>query len=495
MRVNGQEEIVPGVDGKVETMPEEPKTILICEDEPTAHEVIRHALTELGYNTVSAWSGDEAVSLAESTTPDAILLDMLYPDMDGLTALNGIRSQPANRDTPVVVMTASSAEATRQRLAGVVVHAILTKPVKPEELQRSVESMFRRFQLSDLPQILFVGTSPVYRKIFVPMLNQLLGPGSFEITSCKSVSEALKLVGELNPSLVLLEVGFQPMTAELFLAQDQKKVPVLVLMTKNDPSAVKRLLEKGAQDIVTMPVKLERLARSLRRVLTGKHRGGQSVTRRWRILIVEDFMISARQLERALTGDEYSVIHCKDAESALKFARVEPPDLMFIDLTLPHMSGEELVQNLVASKWQIPFVAMSGASDKHRLQAMKELGALTVFRKPLKQTEIAQFVREFFHGEVSKHATAISETVGPSPEEFKDTVLKEINTLEAVEDPAELRRLIRLLAHNVSGSAGLIQRSDLENLGREIENRADAAELDQLQADIAALKEQISHIT
>ena len=81
------------------------KTILVVEDEPKLLKAISDKLTREGFNTLVAKNGEEGVKIALSEKPDLILLDIIMPVMDGITALNQIRNDAWGEKVPIMMLT------------------------------------------------------------------------------------------------------------------------------------------------------------------------------------------------------------------------------------------------------------------------------------------------------------------------------------------------------------------------------------------------------
>ncbi|MFZ2188881.1 MAG: response regulator [Candidatus Moraniibacteriota bacterium] len=79
--------------------------ILIAEDEPTLHRALAEFLTEEGFETISAFDGEEAVVLAKSKKPDLILLDIILPKKDGYEVLDELKSDEKIQKVPIVLLT------------------------------------------------------------------------------------------------------------------------------------------------------------------------------------------------------------------------------------------------------------------------------------------------------------------------------------------------------------------------------------------------------
>ena len=84
--------------------------ILLVDDEPDMTRVIGKSLEISGYEVIIANDGIECISKAQCEQPDVILLDNVMPNMDGLTALEKLRSSQRTEDIPVIIVTALADE-------------------------------------------------------------------------------------------------------------------------------------------------------------------------------------------------------------------------------------------------------------------------------------------------------------------------------------------------------------------------------------------------
>jgi len=124
--------------------------VLLIDDEPSVHEVVRGYLERDGFIVYSAMSGSEGLALAESKRPAILVLDLMLPDVSGEEICSEIRSRS---DVPILMLTAKSAE--DQRIQGLDLGAddYLTKPFSPRELVARVKAILRRAQDSEMPLV------------------------------------------------------------------------------------------------------------------------------------------------------------------------------------------------------------------------------------------------------------------------------------------------------------------------------------------------------
>ncbi|MDX2100347.1 MAG: response regulator [Leptolyngbyaceae cyanobacterium bins.59] len=111
------------------------KRILVIDNEPYIQEVTQICLqTIAGWQVITASSGQEGLIQAEQEQPDAILLDVMMPDMDGPTTFQKLQDNPNTRHIPVMLLTAKVQFSDRQRYTEMGVKATIAKPFNPLEL-------------------------------------------------------------------------------------------------------------------------------------------------------------------------------------------------------------------------------------------------------------------------------------------------------------------------------------------------------------------------
>ena len=106
--------------------------ILIVEDEEDIRELVSYHLLKEGYQVAGVATGEEALVVIESQTPDLILLDVMLPGMDGLTVCQRLRSSPKTADVAIMMLTAKSEEADIVRGLNLGATDYVTKPFSPK---------------------------------------------------------------------------------------------------------------------------------------------------------------------------------------------------------------------------------------------------------------------------------------------------------------------------------------------------------------------------
>ncbi len=126
-----------------------PAKILIVDDEPFNVDYLQQELEDLGYETISAANGQEALEKVAAEAPDLILLDVMMPVMDGFTACRILKANEATQLIPIVIMTVLGG--TEDRIKGIKAGAddFLTKPVDQRELLARIQTAVKLKQAVD----------------------------------------------------------------------------------------------------------------------------------------------------------------------------------------------------------------------------------------------------------------------------------------------------------------------------------------------------------
>ena len=113
--------------------------ILVVDDDDDVRRLASMALARVGgYEVTSVSSGSDCLAALADGLPDAIVLDVMMPGMDGPTTLHALRDHPAARDIPVVFLTAGVVDTDMDRLLALPVTGILKKPFDPLQLSRQL---------------------------------------------------------------------------------------------------------------------------------------------------------------------------------------------------------------------------------------------------------------------------------------------------------------------------------------------------------------------
>ncbi|WP_223807448.1 CBS domain-containing protein [Pseudanabaena sp. UWO311] len=115
--------------------------ILLAEDNEANIATLTAYLTALNYRMIIARNGEEAVAMAKAHSPDAIIMDIQMPRMDGLTAIRLIRTDPQIAAIPIIALTALAMEGDRERCLEAGANEYLTKPIMFQQLNDAIQQI------------------------------------------------------------------------------------------------------------------------------------------------------------------------------------------------------------------------------------------------------------------------------------------------------------------------------------------------------------------
>ena len=155
--------------------------ILVVDDEPSLLEMLAFNLRSSGYEVVTAGDGVSALEQAQAEAPDLIILDLMLPELDGLTVCRSLRQVS---DTPILVLTARTGEL--DKIVGLESGAddYMTKPFSLGELQARIRALLRRAGPRRLGDELRAGNltlNLVSRRAFLDGRELVLSPKEFSL--------------------------------------------------------------------------------------------------------------------------------------------------------------------------------------------------------------------------------------------------------------------------------------------------------------------------
>ena len=117
--------------------------VLVVEDETDIRDLIVYTLTNRGYDAVGVECGEEAWIQAAKQVPALLVLDVLLPDMDGLSLCEMFRRIPNTAKTPILMLTACANMQTRLIAEHAGADDFMTKPFRPRDLADHVDRLLR----------------------------------------------------------------------------------------------------------------------------------------------------------------------------------------------------------------------------------------------------------------------------------------------------------------------------------------------------------------
>ncbi|WP_424178580.1 phosphate regulon transcriptional regulator PhoB [Yoonia sp. TsM2_T14_4] len=159
-------------------------SVLVVEDEPAQREVLAYNLESEGFRVIKAADGNEALLLIQEEQPDLILLDWMLPGTSGIEICRQIKSRPAFRMTPVIMLSARSEEVDKVRGLETGADDYISKPYSIIELLARVKAHLRRSRPATMGERLIYNDillDSETHKVFRGENELKLGPTEFRL--------------------------------------------------------------------------------------------------------------------------------------------------------------------------------------------------------------------------------------------------------------------------------------------------------------------------
>jgi DNA-binding response OmpR family regulator/two-component sensor histidine kinase len=223
--------------------------VLVVEDDKDAGELLATDLVQAGYRVARAATGEQAVMLAQKLRPDAITLDVLLPDQDGLKVLAQLKAIPETRSIPVVIVSI-----TDGRELGFSLGAVdwLVKPANPADFLAAVRKAIAGNDSPDSRTVLVVDDEPPT----VELLTDMLRTQGLRVIGAHDGGRAIVLARSERPDLIVLDLIMPGLTGfdvvqELRKHAETREIPILIFTVKDLTAEERDRLKGSVQAVVT----------------------------------------------------------------------------------------------------------------------------------------------------------------------------------------------------------------------------------------------------
>ncbi len=198
--------------------------LLVIDDDPIIRELLRNYLSKLGYSVAVASNGQEGLQLVRKLRPDAILLDVMMPEMDGWQVLSSLKNDEVFSDIPVIMTSIEEHHNIGYALGAT---DYLTKPVGRDQLVK----VLSKYKIGGGKGLVMVVEDD---RVIRDLIGEMLKQEGWRVVKAEHGGEALELLENKKPSLILLDLMMPVMDGYEFVACLQKReewrsIPVVVL--------------------------------------------------------------------------------------------------------------------------------------------------------------------------------------------------------------------------------------------------------------------------
>ena len=271
--------------------------VLVVDDLEPNVKLLEAKLRAEYFDVLGAYSGPEALKIAENEQPDIILLDVMMPGMDGFEVCKALKSRPETMHIPVIMITALEQQA--DRLAGLNAGAddFLTKPVEDIALFARVRSLTRLKMMTDelrmrhatgegmglvTPVEVMENDARCDRILIldehteqIQRLYEALG-SDYQLSRETDPAKGLEKVREGGFDLIVVNMSIEStdplrLCSTIRSFEETRLTPILAVVREGDTRKLIRSLDIGVNDYVTRPVDREELQARVATQLRRKH--------------------------------------------------------------------------------------------------------------------------------------------------------------------------------------------------------------------------------
>jgi DNA-binding response OmpR family regulator len=358
--------------------------VLIVDDSLTVRMDLVEAFQSGGFQAIPCASADEARRALARHAVDAIVLDVLLPDADGVDLLQELRASPEHQATTVLLLSSEAAVKDRVRGLRTGADEYVGKPYDPGYVVgRARQLLGLRTAATGHTTVLLIDDSRTQR---MELTNALEGAG-YAVITAETGEEGLRIAAGRRPDAIVVD-GLLPgvdgatVIRRVRLDAALRDVPCLLLTASTDHDAELSVLDAGADAFVRkeddVAVLLAKLSAVLRQSSaqtavdqTDSLHGPQ------KILAVDDSPTYLDLIANCLRGEGYEVVQARSGEEALELLAAQTVDCILLDLLMPGLGGRETCQRIKAAPAvrDIPLIILTALDEPESMLAGLSYGA------------------------------------------------------------------------------------------------------------------------
>ncbi len=397
-------------------IPEGGKSILVIEDDLTFAGILARMVRDRGFSALVAADGENGIALAEFYRPNAIILDVMLPHIDGWGVMRSLKDNPVTRHIPVHFVTCLE---ERQKAMSMGAVGYVTKPVS-RELLDNVFSTLENSIKKTMKMLLIVEDDPAQAQAMVALLEER----EVAILVAESGAKAIELLSRSQFDCIVLDLGLADMSAfelleELKKLDPKRRIPVIIHTGRELTQEDEKRLHHYAESIIIKGAKsperlLNEVTLFLHLVETSLAPDKQRMIRTAldkeamlagkRIMIVDDDMRNIFSLSSALSEKDIIIFEAENGRESLNRLNEFPDiDLVLMDNMMPEMDGYEAMRAIRKDPrfHSLPIIALTAKAMKGDREECLKAGASDYIPKPVDMEKLFSLLRVWLYQEGS----------------------------------------------------------------------------------------------
>ncbi|HTF05024.1 MAG TPA: response regulator [Bacteroidia bacterium] len=398
----------PSTPDDRENITRDDKIVLIIEDDLKFAPILMKQAHAKGFKCLHAATGEDGLVLVGEYKPQAVLLDLDLPGIDGHRVLAEIKANPETRHIPVHVISVNERNMNLIKEGAI---EYLTKPIDKKQMEEAFNRI-ENFIERKMKNLLVIEDDENSRKV----IKKLIGNGDVKCIEAGTGKDALELFKNNHIDCIVLDLGLPDMSGfELIYQLERQKegqMPPIIVYTGRELSKTENAeLQKYAETIIIKGVKSEerlldetalflhrtigQLPESQQKMIAGLY-DKASIYHGKKILVVDDDMRNVFALSKILKERGMSIEKAENGVIALRMVEQQPDiDMVLMDIMMPEMDGYEAMRRIRAQQKfrDLPIIALTAKAMKEDKQKCIDAGANDYIAKPVDIERLLSLMR------------------------------------------------------------------------------------------------------
>ncbi|MEH2047275.1 response regulator [Nostoc sp.] len=388
------------------------RILLIIEDDDKFARILLDMARQQGFKTIVALQSKQGLALAQQFKPNAIMLDIHMPEMDGWTVLDRLKHKPDTRHIPVHILSVDERQQRGLQLGAI---TYLQKPVSPEALTQ-VLTEIKGFIERQVKNLLIVEDDAVQAQSII----ELIGNSDVQSTAVGTGAEALSILRSHHFDCMVMDLGLPDMSGFTLIEQIKLeprllKLPIIVYTGKELSRQEETQLRGLAETIIIKNVRsperlldetalfLHRVQANLptpkRQMLEQLHQTDPVLTNR-KILIVDDDLRNIFALTSFLESYQMQVLFAENGRDGIERLQTNPEiNIVLMDIMMPEMDGYETTRAIRQQQQfrSLPIIALTAKAMPGDKEKCIEAGASDYITKPVDTEQLLSLLRVWLY--------------------------------------------------------------------------------------------------
>ena len=384
------------------------KVVLVVEDDLKFASILLKQAHDKGFKCLSAATGEDGLALALQYKPNAIILDIDLPGINGHGVLAELKANPAVRHIPVHIISVHERSLNSIKEGAI---ECLMKPVSKKELEDAF-TRIENFVSRKMKNLLIIEDDKNSRRT----IQKLIGNGDVKCLEAENGKEALALFTENHIDCIVLDLGLPDINGfelvyKLENIKDRRIPPIIVYTGKELTKEENNELQRYAESIIIKGVKSEErlldetalfLHRTISKLPEAKQRiinnlyDKEAIFQAKKILLVDDDMRNLYALSKMLAERGMEIMKAENGKDALEMLTKHPDiDLVLMDIMMPEMDGYEAMKQIrLQHRFEkLPVIALTAKAMKDDKQKCIDAGANDYIAKPIDISRLLSLMR------------------------------------------------------------------------------------------------------